>query len=280
MPKRGTDGFYQVPDGNWEDLNYVLRQLCGKLGGLRRRIDAIPPPTAATETDPSEFVASDIFIQNLVADAGVSSFTDSWLRVDQPFLLGDDWYPCLTSGGGAATVSGTVLASLVNVSVGGASFGAAGSNVSPQAMFIPRLISATKVQTKSQFAQARLVSAANAQITRIGPGVLGNPNRASDQCYMAGYTANTGKVRITRSIPGTLDYGTARTLNVGDMVRIEADPSATGVTLRMYINGSLTDTAVDTTAGFPTQGIMNFCYESTTNSNIVAWKEYSCGILN
>jgi hypothetical protein len=223
---------------------------------------------------------------------GVTSFSDTFIRGDQPFLAGDQWLLCLCPGG-AGQGNALSFATAYNVGGTGLTMGTTGSNGNSSAMSIPNVLDLATIQSLGQFSQYTVVAdnstSVGPLITRRGPMVLANQNRQA--CYVlycvfeVGPTATLTKINPIGGTEPAL--GVAFTIAVGDVLRIEADPttsSSTTTTIRSYRNGVLKDTIIDTNAGLGgtpriTNGVPGFLDRFCSSGVTTTISNFSCGLI-
>lgn len=189
----------------------------------------------------------------------VTSFADTFIGVDRPFLIGDNWFTQMVD---AMNVSVSECGTQINIGGTGLVYGT-GSGINNSTMAIncfPSTVNRTVVVAKSllqtTFAEFKLVSAPIAGTTAgIGPAVLMNPGTSLGYLIQLN-SVNTNTVLFRRNANGT--YTTIRancfTRAAGDVVRLEALYVGGFPQLKVYQNGVLRSTDVDNSGLGPAAG--------------------------
>lgn len=219
-----------------------------------------------------------------------TSFADSFQRADQPFFVGDSWYPIIdqsTSGG----FSGAQIAASINVS-GGTQLllgnTAALNTNALQMMFIPRPVYPPAIINHSQRATVKFNSRSGAAGTidaRAGLIVLANTNQTgvNGECYaltiaQAGPDVLTLRrgVIFTASVPA----GWANIVVVpGDTFTLEAILGVASNTINVYLNGVLNQSIVDADASRPRAGMYGMCYVGFNNNQTLGFQNFSARVV-
>jgi len=185
-------------------------------------------------------------------------FTDSFQRVDQPFYMGNDWSPCIYPGTTNPLTGGNQVAAGINVAANRLSIGSLSAN-NIIFGFIPRNLDGRRLQSLPQASQYHLLTDNSAAATtRIGPGVLLQPNAGLG--YFAQIIFVSLVVRITAlSVGGDTRtiLGAAIAIAAGDTIKIDGTVASGGgsVTVNLWKNGVLSDTVVDAGASRSTSGM-------------------------
>ena len=185
--------------------------------------------------------------------APITRFSDTFVRADEPFLLGVNWYSILTARGSQI---GTTFAGNVNI-VGGAEagFGTVPANVNTmRAMFIPAPLSWAQLTGRQQFSQVKYNSrTGGAGLARIGPSVFLQAN--DENCYTAQILSELGLIHIERGVHTQTVLSANFALAIGDVIRITCTPSAASNDVSLFLNDVLQVTVTDANAARPTFGM-------------------------
>jgi hypothetical protein len=216
------------------------------------------------------------------ASVPVTSYAETFIRADQPFLLGNNWYNTVSQ---SSSWSGANLAAQVNVGGTGATFGAGGL-LFGQCYWIPTLIDVAAVLAQSAirgvFAQFTITGHA-AGVSGLFGLMCFNPNPNDSNGYMLLMRTTTLTAELFRDVgPGQTSL-VAPALNWvdNDIIRLEVIPAAAANTCKSYKNGVLQNTFVDNNAARPAQaagGTFGLCYFSN-NTGSLTFKNFSGGVL-
>lgn len=214
-----------------------------------------------------------------------TSFSDSFQRADEPFFIGDNWYPIIDQSTSGA-FSGPQIAASMSVA-GGTQLvlgnTAALNTNSLQMMFIPRPVYPPFIINNSQRATVKFNSRSGAAGTidaRAGLIVLANTNQTgvNGECYaltiaQAGNDVLTLRrgVIFTASVPA----GWANIVVVpGDTFALEAIVGAASNTINVYLNGALNQSIVDADASRPRAGMYGMCYVGFNNNQTLGFQNF------
>lgn len=211
--------------------------------------------------------------------APVTSFSDTFIRADQPFYLGENWYTILLPTESAG-ITGPVLAGQINVAGGtNAQLGTGGGGFTSSngtCVFIPRPLDFSAVSGKAMFSQFEALG--HTGDINFGPGVFLNPN-ASSAHYVADWRlANT--LELWRGIdPFTTLVAAIATGAPPVTLRLEVRPSSSSNELRMLVNGAVISTFTDSNAARPTTGMPGIVWWGNAINVSGTFRNYSCGLL-
>lgn len=210
-------------------------------------------------------------------------FVDSFNRPDEPFFVGNNWYPVYSQG---STYTGPNLAGAVGVGAAQLTF-TQNNGLVANCCFIPRLVSTNKIVGRNQFSQLR-VSAYNlaGPLVTAGPGVWLNPQ---GPLQTIGYYLRLESIAGVLNVRGIYGFapltgifaGNPFPIAVGDTIRIEARDNGASNQIKLIVNGSTLETANDATANRPraSSGIYGIVWESGTVGGTASFQNFLGGVL-
>jgi hypothetical protein len=190
----------------------------------------------------------------------ITRFSDSFNRLDQPLLLGVNWYSILTS---RSLQIGQTFAANVNCAGTEAGFGTLPSNVNTmRAMFIPAPLSWAQLTNRTQFSQVKYNSRTGAGgLARIGPAVFLQAN--DENGYIANIRSELGDITIQRGVDIQTVLAGPFALAVGDVIRINCTPSPSSNSVSLFLNDVLQATFVDNAGARPLFGMPGIGWTGT-----------------
>ena len=187
-------------------------------------------------------------------------FEDTFLRADQPFLMGDQWEVPVDPNYAAVSYTGAQLAAVINTNLAtGLTIASIAVGFGPRIFCIPRPLSWTRVQGQSQFAEytPTVDNSVAGSLTRYGPMCLCNPNIGT--AYMASISPEAGaqQIDLIRQGPVVTALGSTAigSFTVGQKVTLTATVNPADVTLQVFIAGVSALIVVDNAAGRLTTGL-------------------------
>lgn len=211
----------------------------------------------------------------------VTSFSDTLVAPDQPFLTGDAYYCCQTAQG---TLTGSMdsMASRIGRQATGLQIaGGGGGNIVTFGSFIPRPLSFVNVAGKNQFAEVKIVSDTSAGANVVVGGIsvyvqTNNGQKYSLRKNPAGVAAGVG---LVVSFPGTNTLISAvHAVVANDVVRLEVTTAGGNNTLKILINGIVVQTVVN--AAITAQGMPAIDVASLgVGAQVLTLRDFSCGVL-
>lgn len=207
--------------------------------------------------------------------AGQTSFSDTFIRADQPNYLGTDWLTiyCSTE---TTLRSGVDLANAIACTGTEAVFGnqifASGA-----AYLIPAKLDYNFVNGLAQFAEVTINSVVGTGVT-IGPAVFMQANRNAS--YAGIYQPAVAGSALFRNTPGGSILGGGPFATVaGDVLRVEVTPSGASNNVKLIINGVTVVNNTDSNAARPTFGMPGIYWVSGAGGSTVGLINFSCGLL-
>jgi len=215
------------------------------------------------------------------AGGGVLNFSDSFARPDEPFFVGDNWYPVMSQG-----MAGTGTNVAANVNVAANQLVLTTPAAVPNIVFIPRLVSTNLIVGTNQFSQIKVNSYNLAAQLNGGPGVWFNPQASLATIgYYLRLSTNAGNLLckiIYGFSPLTTPAGaTDQTISVGDTIRIEARDNGASNEVKIIVNSVTLQTITDNSANRPRaiNGIYGLAFESGGGGGSAGFQNYSGGVL-
>ncbi len=211
--------------------------------------------------------------------AASTTFTDSLIGADQPFLVGDLWLPVFTITDTSST--GNSFAGGVNR--GGTGLGytnSTGAGFVPRGMAVPIGLNLAAIIAKKQFVQYKVVSNP-AGISR--PAGVCYLNANAGNWYEILMVTEVSQFAINRVVTGAgsaLVVQSATTAYVnGDTLRMECDAVTTpGTTIiNAYKNGVLKATFNDSSVNRLTTGTVGLAFEGSNPAVNVVISDFSGG---
>lgn len=221
----------------------------------------------------------------------VTTFSDTFHRADQPFMLGDQWVCAPTEV--STIVGGANLAASINVAGNQANFSICSSNGNNFIVCYPVPITWNAVFSVSQFSQCRLTAdnSGGVNFAFMGPTVLFNINKNTGYSIETNIIFGVGNQVLRYTVASTNGGGGQTAINnnggagftfaIGDTLRIEAIPNFPAVnqtTVKTYRNGILQSSDVDAVNHY-TSGVFGF-FDTFCSAGITqSWDNYSGGAL-
>ena len=214
---------------------------------------------------------------------GPTDYSETFLRGDQPFTLGDNWFDCFSK---SASVSAgeNALQALVNVSVAGATFGGV-ANAVTRVRFIPIPIDHNAVRAgalvRGQKAAFTFVGSSGASSIDVGPMVFAPVMGGLEYCLNR---AASGQVTIYCDLSDASGAGRTLAANVfgmaaGDEGEIRATYAATANTVSWYKNGVLIGSIVDNNGSRPAGGLYGIHYFGNGPGTTATFKNFRGGLI-
>lgn len=212
---------------------------------------------------------------NLAAN---TSFSDTFIRADDPPFLGLNWMCNMTQ---FSAVSGANLDTAVNVIANGATFN--GPLIIAEVFFFPVPVNQRLIQTRGasrgMFAEMKLINIVAGISGAVGLVLYGNQNR--DNGYALTCQSTTGNWNLQNLGVGSIRAAAIAASVANDTIRFELRPlSATNLEMKTFKNGILSSTdnfnPVPTTS--PTSGLFGIYY-SGGNGSTLSFKNFRGGLL-
>lgn len=225
---------------------------------------------------------------NILGGAGggdVTLFEDVLQRVDQPFVIGDEWV-FMWNPNSATGITGTQMAACFNCSnANGLTItNATGGAFVPEGFLLPRPLSWARVQGRSQFAEYNVVSdnSVGGSLTRFGPMVLCNPNAGSwysvslavempNQLFLSRNTS-AGSTALGNTAVGAFA--------MGDEVTLGAEIVTGQVNLTVFVNDVSVLAVADAAAGRLTTGMPGIVSFGCSAGRNQVLRDFRAGILS
>jgi hypothetical protein len=213
--------------------------------------------------------------------APVLNFSDSFQRPDEPFYVGDNWYPVMSQG---MLATGSNIAANTNIAANNLVLTTPAAV--PNAVFIPRLVSTNKIVGRNQFSQIKVTAYNVAAQLNAGQGVWFNPQASLAIIgYYLRLSSNAGNVQakiVYGFSPITTPAGaTDQVIAIGDTIRIEARDNGASNEVKIIVNAVTIQTITDASANRPRaiNGIYGIAFESGSGGGSASFQNYSGGVL-
>jgi len=213
----------------------------------------------------------------------VTVFTDSLIAPDQPFGIGDDWFPILNLVNPpfptATGYDGADFAANINRGALGLTYTNTGAGIGPPGGAVPMPLDYTKILFVSQFSQMQ-ITAFTAGFAALSIACFYRPN--FNQLYNLEFISSTSDITLTRlaSTTNTI-LSAAIPVVLNDIVRLEADIKTTPgtTTLRVFVNGVLKSTVLDASGSRLTSGVPALYFVGCSGGESITVANYQGGAL-
>ncbi len=214
---------------------------------------------------------------------GPTDYSETFLRGDEPFTLGNNWFDCFSSSA-TVTFSENLLGSQVNVSVAGVTFGGVANGIA-RVKFFPVPIDHQEVRRQALIrglkAAMTFVGSTGGGTCDVGPMCFGEGYRGQEYCLNR---ANSGQVTLYSNLSDGSGGGGTLAANVftiaaGDEFELRVTPGPSSNSIGYYKNGVLIGTYVDSAANRPTGGLYGIHFFGNGANTTATYKNYRGGVL-